>query len=224
MHIAGVTGARKGLIQIHMVFDSRYEMRMMRCRCDDLRRRRGQPGCFATPTFEAFHHDLIRTRFAAGEIQLLAAAAGDQPIGYLYNFVYGDRVYAYQSGFDDRPDGRLEPGLVTHALAIEQAMCTGLVVYDFMAGENRLKASFASHWTEMVWLGVQGPSAVVWLDRGLAQVTSRMRAARRTWLRQYVERLGMAAARRGTVTSGPERWTAAVPGQAPGAEGDMESY
>ena len=39
-------------------------------------RRRGQPGCFATPIFETFHRDLIRDRFRSGEIQLLRAAAG----------------------------------------------------------------------------------------------------------------------------------------------------
>ena len=77
-------------------------------------RRRGQPGCFATPIFETFHRGLISRRFRHGEIQLLRAAAGTQPIGYLYNFAYGDRVYAYQSGFDYAADGRLKPGLVTH--------------------------------------------------------------------------------------------------------------
>ena len=115
-------------------------------------RRRGQPGCFATPFFETFHRDLIRDRFRHGEIQLLCAAAGDRAIGYLYNFAYGDRIYAYQSGFDYAADGRLKPGLVTHALAIEQAMREGYAIYDFMAGENRLKASFASHWRDIVWL------------------------------------------------------------------------
>ena len=34
-------------------------------------------------------------------------------------------------------------------------MREGYVTYDFMAGENRLKASFASHWRDMVWLSVQ---------------------------------------------------------------------
>jgi CelD/BcsL family acetyltransferase involved in cellulose biosynthesis len=120
--------------------------------------RRGQPGCFATPAFEAFHRDLIRARFGSGEIQLLAAAAGERPIGYLYNFVHRDRLYAYQSGFDDVADGRLKPGLVTHALAIEHATRAGFAVYDFMAGANRLKASFASHWSEMVWLDVRRPA------------------------------------------------------------------
>jgi CelD/BcsL family acetyltransferase involved in cellulose biosynthesis len=120
--------------------------------------RRGQPGCFATPAFEAFHRDLIRTCFGNGEIQLLAATAGEQPIGYLYNFVHRDRVYAYQSGFDYAADGRLKPGLLTHALAIEHATRAGFAVYDLMAGANRLKASFASHGTEMVWLGVRRPA------------------------------------------------------------------
>ena len=142
-------------------------------------RRRGQPGCFAAPWFESFHRDLIRARFSSGEIQLLAAVAGDRPIGYLYNFAHGDRVYAYQSGFDDVADGRLKPGLVTHALAIEQAARAGFAVYDFMAGENRLKASLASHWTEMVWLAVQAPSAVSWLDRRLVDLKKRMRVAER---------------------------------------------
>jgi CelD/BcsL family acetyltransferase involved in cellulose biosynthesis len=138
---------------------------------------RGQPGCFAAPAFESFHRDLIRARFGSGEIQLLAAAAGNRPIGYLYNFAHGDRVYAYQSGFDYVPDGRLKPGLVAHALAIEQAASAGFAIYDFMAGENRLKASFASDWTEMVWLAVEGPSAVSWLDRRLVNLKKWMRAA-----------------------------------------------
>jgi CelD/BcsL family acetyltransferase involved in cellulose biosynthesis len=147
-------------------------------------RRRGQPGCFVAPWFESFHRDLIRARFSSGEIQLLAAAAGARPIGCLYNFAHRGRVYAYQSGFDYAADGRLKPGLVTHALAIEQAARTGFAVYDFMAGDNRLKASFASHWTEMVWLAVQGPSAISWLDRRLVDLKNRMRAAEPLWMRQ----------------------------------------
>jgi CelD/BcsL family acetyltransferase involved in cellulose biosynthesis len=140
-------------------------------------RRRGRPGCFAAPVFETFHRDLIGDRFRHGEIRLLRVAAGTRPIGYLYNFAYDDRIYAYQSGFDYTADGRLKPGLVSHALAIEQATREGFAVYDFMAGENRLKESFASHWSEMVWLSVQRPSAVSWLERQLAAVRSRVAGA-----------------------------------------------
>jgi CelD/BcsL family acetyltransferase involved in cellulose biosynthesis len=139
--------------------------------------RRGRPGCFATPFFETFHRDLIGSRFRHGEIQVQCATAGNQAIGYLYNFAYGDRVYAYQSGFDYVADGRLKPGLVTHALAIERAMRDGFAIYDFMAGENRLKASLASHWSDTVWLRVQRPSAALWLKRHLAIAKNRVTGA-----------------------------------------------
>ena len=130
--------------------------------------RRGLPGCFASSAFEAFHRDLIQRRFCHGEISMLCASAGDRPFAYLYNFVKGDRIYAYQSGFDYAADGRLKPGLVAHALAIEQALHAGLWVYDFMAGENRLKASFASDWDDMVWLALQRRSPRAWLERRVA--------------------------------------------------------
>jgi CelD/BcsL family acetyltransferase involved in cellulose biosynthesis len=121
-------------------------------------RRRGQPGCFANPAFETFHRDLIRDRFASGAIRLLCASAGGRPFGYLYDFAHGARVYAYQSGLDYDDDGRLKPGLVSHALAIEQALAEGFSVYDFMAGANRLKASFASHSDHMLWIAIRRPS------------------------------------------------------------------
>jgi CelD/BcsL family acetyltransferase involved in cellulose biosynthesis len=130
--------------------------------------RRGRPGCFASPVFEAFHRDLIRTRYRHGEILLLCARAGDRPFGYLYNFARAGRIYAYQSGFDYTDDGRLKPGLVSHALAIEQALRDNVAFYDFLAGENRLKASFASDRDDMVWLALQRRSGRAWLERRVA--------------------------------------------------------
>jgi CelD/BcsL family acetyltransferase involved in cellulose biosynthesis len=170
-------------------------------------RRRGQPGCFATPIFETFHRALIRDRFRYGEIQLLRAAAGNQAIGYLYNFAYGDRIYAYQSGFDYAADGRLKPGLLTHALAIERAMREGYATYDFMAGENRLKASLASHWRDVVWLRVQRPSAAFWLERRLAAAKDRWlgrRAAQARIARSDETRRGRARAGRSQVRTPTE--------------------
>jgi CelD/BcsL family acetyltransferase involved in cellulose biosynthesis len=137
--------------------------------------RRGRPGCFASPAFEAFHRDLIRNQFGHGEIRLLCASAGERPLGYLYNFAKANRIYAYQSGFDYAADGRLKPGLVSHALAIEQALRDGFAVYDFLAGANRLKASFASDWDDMVWLALQRRSARSWLDHRVAALKARAR-------------------------------------------------
>jgi CelD/BcsL family acetyltransferase involved in cellulose biosynthesis len=118
--------------------------------------RRGKMHAFSRPFFEVFHRSLIRRTFAAGRIQMLRIDAGGAPIGYLYNFRDGVRTYAYQSGFADK-DRRLRPGAVSHALAIEHNFRLGVHVYDFMAGSNRLKSSFATDRRDMHWTTIQLP-------------------------------------------------------------------
>lgn len=120
---------------------------------------RGKPHSFTGAFFEPFHRRLIERSFAEGGIQLLRASAGERIIGYLYNFRLGNRIYAYQSGFDDG-DRRERPGIVTHALAVRHAFQTGARVYDFMAGHNRLKESFATRCEPMLWQVVQQPRFV----------------------------------------------------------------
>lgn len=118
--------------------------------------RRGRAHAFSHAFFEPFHRLLIERSFAAGGTQLLKACAGDRVIGYLYNFRLDGRVYAYQSGFADG-DPRERPGIVSHALAIRHACRSGMRVYDFMAGHNRLKQSFATRCEPMLWQVVQQP-------------------------------------------------------------------
>ena len=118
--------------------------------------RRERPHSFVAPFFELFHRRLIERSFVEGGTQLLRASAGDRAIGYLYNLRLSNRIYAYQSGFDDA-DRRERPGIVTHALAIRHAFRSGARVYDFMAGRNRLKESFATRSEPMLWQVVQQP-------------------------------------------------------------------
>jgi CelD/BcsL family acetyltransferase involved in cellulose biosynthesis len=118
--------------------------------------RRGKAHSYSGGFFEPFHRLLIGRSFAEGGTQLLKACAGDRVLGYLYNFRLANRVYAYQSGFDDA-DRRERPGIVTHSLAIRQAFRSGARVYDFMAGRNRLKESFATRCEPMLWQVIQQP-------------------------------------------------------------------
>lgn len=125
--------------------------------------RRGRQHSFAGEFFEPFHRLLIQRSFAEGAAQLLRASAGDRVLGYLYNFRLGNRVYAYQSGFDDS-DRRERPGVVSHFLAIRHAFRSGAKVYDFMAGRNRLKESFATRCEPMFWQVVQQPRLAFHLE------------------------------------------------------------
>jgi CelD/BcsL family acetyltransferase involved in cellulose biosynthesis len=126
--------------------------------------RRGKPHSFTAEFFEPFHRILIERNFVEGGIQLLTACAGERVIGYLYNFRLGNRVYAYQSGFDDA-DRQERPGILTHALAIAHAFETGVQVYDFVAGRNRLKESLATRCEPMLWQVVQQPRMAFRLEK-----------------------------------------------------------
>lgn len=117
---------------------------------------RGKPHAFTRPFFEAFHHELIDRHVSDGAVQALRARAGSRLIGYLYNFRLSDRVYAYQSGFAYDEAGS-RPGATAHALAIRDAYRSGASVYDFLAGHNRLKESYATASAPMLWEVIEQP-------------------------------------------------------------------
>jgi hypothetical protein len=116
------------------------ELKTLHCQSWD---RRGKRHAFTVEFFEDFHRLLIRRTFDKGVVELSRVTAGEHLLGVLYNFRFGERVYAYQSGFASA-DRRQRPGMVSHALAIQHAFEAGASVYDFMAGENRLKKRFST--------------------------------------------------------------------------------
>lgn len=116
---------------------------------------RGRAGSFANPAVLRFHRALIARAFAGGGIELVRASAGRRIIGYLYNFRYRDRVYAYQSGFDyDLPHPHCKPGLTCHHLAIEASLAEGAAFYDFLGGAHRYKMSLSNRETTLYWLAL----------------------------------------------------------------------
>lgn len=133
--------------------------------------KRGRPGSFANRFFDDFHADFVRSRFSEGVIQLLRLRLDGRDVGFLYNFVHRGHVYNYQSGFDFETFGKLSPGLVCHAYAVELNKAQGHHAYDFMAGDDRFKHQLGKSQTEMVW-------AVVQRDRYKFRVENWLRAVR----------------------------------------------
>lgn len=136
---------------------------------------RGEPGTFADAYIRDFHAQLIRQQFACGSVQLLRVRAGEQSVGYLYNFVWRGRVYNYQSGLDYALGGKHgRPGLVCHALAIEMNARAGLQVYDMMAGEHRYKESLATDCASMEWRVIRRDRLKFRIEDSLRAWKSRM--------------------------------------------------
>lgn len=137
----------------------------------------GQPGAFANAFFDSFHERLVQCLFPAGLIQLTRLRVADQAIGYFYNFLYRGHVYHYQSGLDFEFDGKLSPGTVCHAYAVEFNLESGQKIYDFMAGELRYKKDHATHSTEMLWLVLQKPRLKFRIEDRLRALKARLSVA-----------------------------------------------
>lgn len=131
---------------------------------------RGEPGAFSSPFVAAFHHRLIETSLPRGHIELLRLSAGDDVIGYLYNFIYRKTVFYYGSGFGYEQDNRLKPGLVAHTLCIEQHLAGGLDRYEFMAGAARYKSSLGDVGPEIFAYVLERPGVKLAIKNGLRRI------------------------------------------------------
>lgn len=115
---------------------------------------RGIQGAFSNEYFFQFHRDLVSGRFPHGEIQMLSISTPNTLLGYLYSFIYDNRVYFYQSGLNYLPGNVYRPGLVSHYYAILYNAETGKSVYDFMAGDADYKTSMATGSEDVYWIRI----------------------------------------------------------------------
>ncbi len=99
---------------------------------------RGGESVFENRRLWSFHQRLAA--HAGDALHLFEVKAGDETIAVLYNFIHGDRVMNYQSGFKFEDDNRLAPGFVAHALAAQHYQDAGFAVYDLLAGEADYKS------------------------------------------------------------------------------------
>lgn len=129
---------------------------------------------FTTKYSEEFHTRLIKKRFHEGELQLLRITCGNEAIGCLYNFVYKGRVFFYQSGLNFHSDKRLKPGLICHTEAIKHNADLNHLCYDFLAGDERYKASLATHKRRLIWARIQKPRLTLKLEPMLERLLRKL--------------------------------------------------
>jgi CelD/BcsL family acetyltransferase involved in cellulose biosynthesis len=97
-----------------------------------------------TDNRRGFFHELAEVAAAAGALQLLFAARGDEVGAALFNFSYNGRVWVYNSGIDPTTFGPLSAGVVLTAWAIRQAIERGCAEFDFLRGGEEYKYRFGA--------------------------------------------------------------------------------
>jgi CelD/BcsL family acetyltransferase involved in cellulose biosynthesis len=139
---------------------------------------RGKGGAFAYPFLGRFHRSLIARCLPEGNAELLRISAGEEPIGYLYNFIWRGWVGTYLSGFAYEADARLKPGLVSYYLCAERHLANGMRVQDFLAGNERYKTSLGKPGPDMFWLALQRPRLRFRLESALRRIKHTLVAPR----------------------------------------------
>jgi CelD/BcsL family acetyltransferase involved in cellulose biosynthesis len=142
----------------------------------DLHQRRrlslGEPGCFASRAWAAFHWDVAQQLLTEQRLRLSVLQLDGRPIAAEYHIAGADATYAYQGGLD--PD-RLhdEPGQLSTICAIKRAIDEGHRRFDFLRGDEPYKA----HWRA-------APQGVVRLVAVPSRTLSRLRRAVTTGVRE----------------------------------------
>ncbi len=109
------------------------------------RRRRslGQPGCFSSPRFAAFHREVMPDLLREGHLQLHWLELDGCPVAAEYHLAGNGVVYAYQSGVD--PDALAdEPGRLMTLAVLRRAIRQGYRAFDFLRGDEPYKAHFGA--------------------------------------------------------------------------------
>lgn len=132
---------------------------------------------FANPDFVRFHRALIKAQWAEGGVDLVSVRAGDDVIASFYNLLHNQVVYFYLGGMMTESDNKLKPGLLGHALCIEDYRHHGFHYYDFMGGDERYKANLGQFHRQLVQVSLQRPRFKLKLENAL-------REARQHWRKE----------------------------------------
>jgi CelD/BcsL family acetyltransferase involved in cellulose biosynthesis len=101
----------------------------------------GEPGCFASPRFTAFHREVAGRLLRAGRLQLLWLELDGRTVAVEYQILSQGTTYIYQAGIDPQ---RLdeEPGHLITAATLKRAIAQGGRAIDFLRGDEPYKLHF----------------------------------------------------------------------------------
>ncbi len=119
----------------------------------DLHQRRrnslGEPGCFASRRFAAFHREIAEGMLASGQLRLDYLLLDGKPVAAEYHLAGDGIVYGYQAGVDpDRLDD--EPGRLISIALLRKAIEDGCSAIDFLRGDEPYKAHYRAEPRDMV--------------------------------------------------------------------------
>lgn len=153
------------------IFEDLVQLHQMRWRSE------GYPGCYASPRFTAFHHELLERLVPKGDMALFRVRHGKETLGCVQIIIDRQRALVYQTGRSIK-DPKHSPGLIADYLAMQACLERGYRDFDFMAGDSMHKQRLTTHHTDMIWAVRRRP-------RLKYVIINRLRQIKR-WLRSLI--------------------------------------
>lgn len=104
---------------------------------------KGRPGVFSSEKFTRFHTRLAAKLLPKGRLRIFILNLNGEPLAALYDFIYGRKVFYYQSGLKIADTPIHSPGILIRSYAMEVAIEEKLTECDFMKGDP---AGYKSGW------------------------------------------------------------------------------
>lgn len=144
----------------------------------DLHQRRwrslGEPGCFASSRFAAFHRGVMADLLRSGQLHLQWLELDGRPIAAEYALAGDGVIYAYQSGVD--PDAlEHSPGRLSHIVMLREAIEQGYRAVDLLRGDEPYKPHWRARPRPSVEIRVVPDRAGAQLRHGLWRVGTGMK-------------------------------------------------
>jgi hypothetical protein len=107
----------------------------------------GETNNFNDPRFTHFLNKNIDALLPSSKVTILKVLAGEKTLAIYYYFVCAEKVHFYIGGVDYSVSPDLRPGTVSHFYAANFFFRQGKLIYDFMEGDSRYKASLSTSMT-----------------------------------------------------------------------------
>jgi CelD/BcsL family acetyltransferase involved in cellulose biosynthesis len=123
-------GEDKAELKICGVEETEEFLRLMACDA--------AKAAFLTPIMRDQFRAIAGSAQQAGMLELAFLELGGRKIAAYFNFIFGNRVWVYNSGMDPQY-AAVSPGWVLLAMLIRRAIETGFQAFDFMRGDEPYK-------------------------------------------------------------------------------------
>ena len=136
---------------------------------------------FVTPASREFHHEATGRALAGGWLRMYLLRLAGAPAAVMYGFLYNNRFYFYQHGFDPQYEP-FSAGLVLMGLTLRAAIEEGALEFDMLWGTEKYKALWAGDQRVLAQLQLFPPHLGGLLQRRTVEAERSMRTLARRLL------------------------------------------